>query len=395
MKTIKIALLITLIVFAYCSADNAVSPLVSIFHLHFKVSEAAVLYLIASCTFGIVVGSLIGPVLVAKYTARKLMLFATLILALATIVFFSINSFPVAIISRLIFGICSGLLAAVIWWITFHGVTGKGIDIMLAVALTARPVAMSLGIPLVGLITAMTNWQIAYAFLVVILLVATFGLYCILEQPQNSKLQPPTSLLIEYRDVFSLTHSINYYLGMTLNSIGYFGFYSLAGIWFSQHYHLSFLQIATMFLFIGGAEVIINFISPVIFRTFAFKQTIIIVCLGIPITYALFIYAQFSLYLALSFIILFIMLNRALVYACLRTLPVMFSTHQNKTTLGSLVTLSLWLGFAIASGLQGKLLANFSIQVVETMLLGMLILGTMLIFITQKQGLFKVITKIT
>lgn len=394
MKNFFIALSVTLIVFAYASADNAVSPLVSVFHGFFHVSEADVLYLISSCTFGIVLGSFIGPILVARYTGAKLLLFSAIVLSLSTISFITLNYFYAAIFFRFIFGLCCGFLAAIIWWITFHKVTGKASDFMVVITMTTRPLAMCLGIPLVGLITSMTSWQISYAFLVVLLLASSFMLFFSLGKPDKQEITTKTSLIQEYKNIFGLKHSANFYFGVVLNSFTYFGFYAFAGIWFTQHYNLNFLQISTMFLLIGGAEVIINFISPYIYRNFNYRKAFFVMCVSAILVFALFIHAYFSLYVSLSLIILFILFNRAMIFAVIRTMPAAFPAHKNKTTLGSLITLSMWLGFAIVSGVQGKLLSRVNLDVVETLLIAILTIGMILIFITQKKLVFANVDRI-
>lgn len=397
MNPLYIALLVTLIVFGYASADNAVSPLVSVFQNFFHVPEANVLYLISSCTFGIVLGSLIGPIFVARYTAPKLLLFSAIVLSLSTAFFIIVDYFYAAIIFRFIFGLCCGFFAAVIWWITFHKVTGKASDIMVVVTLTTRPLAMCLGIPLVGFLTSITSWQISYAFLVAVLLVSSLLLFFALSKSDtysHQEIIPATSFMQEYKNVFALSHSFKFYFGVLLNSFAYFGFYAFAGIWFTRHYNLNFLQISTMFLLIGGAEVAINFISPYIYRTFNYHKALLINCVSAIIVFALFIYAYFPLYASLLLILLFIMFNRALIFAILRTLPTAFSAHKNKTTLGSLITLSMWLGFALVSEVQGSMLSYVDINAVETMLFVILTFGTILIFMTQKKLTFATVDTI-
>lgn len=398
MRNFLIVLFSTLIVFAYASADNAISPLVSIFQFFFQVPQATVLYLISSCTLGIVVGTFIGPTLVARYTAQKILLYSVITLSVSTLLFMSVPVFGAAVIFRFIFGVCCGFLNCIIWWITFHEVSGKTTDAMIIVTTASRPVAMCLGLPLVGLMTSLISWQVSYLLLIFILLLSAMVLFFYFNDAKTKETTKPAvkklSFMKEYKAIFSLPHSVKFYFGLLMNSFCYFGFYAFSGIWFAEHYSLNFLQVSTLFLLLGGAEVAASFFASWIFRYFPYRKAFLVSALLAFIFFPLFIYGYFPLHVAVGFIMLFILFNRAIIFAMIRTLPAMFPAQGNKTSLGALITISIWFGFATISAVQAKLLASVGIHTVETILFLSLLLGTTLIYIAEKKTVFVTIDRI-
>lgn len=397
MKNFFIILFSMLIVFAYASADNAVSPLVTVFHNFYHVPEATVLYLISSCTFGIVLGTFIGPAFLERFTAPKVLVFSAIILSLSTIVFIRTNVFLSAVFFRFIFGFCCGLLNCIIWWVTFHGVSKKTMSLMIVMVVASRPIAMALGIPLVGIITSFASWQIAYTALIGLLLLSTGALYLLFQDKQNENRQDDKqkiSLLKTYREIFKLPYSRKFYFGLLLNSFCYFGFYAFAGIWFLNHYDLNFLRTSFLFLLLGGIEVSASFIAAWAFKNFSYRTLFLTTSLSTVFLFPLFIYGYFSLTISVVIIMLFILTNRAVVFAMIRSLPIMFSSQKNKTPLGALVTLSMWTGFALVSGIQGKLIPHLGVNFVGTILFFALIFGVILMLIAQKKMVFFSIEKL-
>jgi predicted MFS family arabinose efflux permease len=394
MRNIFIVSFSALLIFVFTAADNAVSPLVAVFGNFYHVPEPTVLYLISSCTFGIVLGILVGPILIAKYRVNILLILATLFMSIAIALFIATTSFTAAIIWRIMFGITSGCLASVIWWITFQGVSGKTTDAMVVVTLTARPAALCLGIPLAAITTSLINWQATYVIFLVLILVAGTAIFWCIKDLKAAKTSSSTSIIEEYQSIFRVPAFFPLYIGILCNSCSYFGFYALAGIWFSSHYHLTFMQISSLFLFIGGAEILINFISPWLYRTFAYRSLFTCICAFNIVTYMFFVFGFFTLWFTMIWIMTFIMLNRILLFGIIRTLPMVFSIHTNQTTLGSLLTLTLWMGFALISSIQGKLLPIIGIQYIESLLLLTLIVGVSLIWLSHRKWVFQRITTI-
>lgn len=378
-----------LLIFSFASADNAVSPLVGVFHGYYLVSMPTVLLLISSCTFGIVIGMLLGPIFIANLGASKTLISATILLSLSTLLFILTKQFNLAVLWRMMFGFFSGLLANVMWWLTFQYTKGKASDAMVVVMMTARPVALCLGIPLTGLIATHLNWQAAFGVFLVLTLLSGLVLYVFSKKDKASHTKHISGLFREYSNVFKLSYSLWFYLGMFLNACGYFGFYAFAGIWFIKHYQLTLRQISTLFLFIGMGEIIINFISPWLYRKLVYKKLFTLICIANLIVFGLFINAQFRLLWTVLLIVLFIMLNRVFLFPVIRNIPVLFKTHENKATLGALITLSMWLGFAIVSWLQAKLLLIVGINFVGNLLLTLLGLGLLITYWVQKRMVFE------
>ncbi|HNW36884.1 MAG TPA: hypothetical protein PKM25_18230, partial [Candidatus Ozemobacteraceae bacterium] len=143
-----------MLIFGFSTIDSAISPMVLELSRHFGVTLNRVLLLISWATAGIVVGVLVGPALTTRFRVPNLLAAATVGLLTGLCVFLTTDSMPVAQLSRLVFGLSSGTIAACMWWITFYGVPKSHYQAMMAVLMSARPLATALGVPLVGMITA-------------------------------------------------------------------------------------------------------------------------------------------------------------------------------------------------------------------------------------------------
>lgn len=356
-------------IFTFATLDSAIAPLVKEFHLYYDVSMPMVLELISYCTFGIVIGTFIGPLFVAHMKIRTLLNSTVLLLAIGSLGFLLTHSFTTALVVRLLLGIAIGVSASLLWWITYDGMTTqKSIDSMLVVMLSARPVAISLGVPLVAYIGAKSNAQFPLFFFAFCLIASGLLLGNIkYKRPGVVSSSKPKvsihSLVSEYTNVFKIPFARTYYLSTFLNSFGSFGFYSLGGIWFIEHYKLSTEQISLMFLIMGASEVAATFISPKILKTSKLSFTLKFVFSAAALAFFIYIGGHLPLYAALFFIFIFIVLNRVQIFAMMKFLPQIFNDYKNKSTLGSLATLFSWLGFAAVSGMQARIIPHVGVTV--------------------------------
>lgn len=375
-----------LAIFSFATLDNAISPLVREFHQIYSVPMARVLQLISSCTFGIVLGTFIGPLLISHYQIKKLLIIYSILLVVSILGFIFTENFFCALILRFVFGFFVGLFASVLWWITYHGVkTKKALDHMLVVMMTARPIALSLGVPAVAYIAIFTTVGVPFILFSLTLFIAGITLsYSIVQEKLFSK-REFRKLIFEYIDIFRIPYSGWYYISIFLSSLGYFGFYSFGGIWFISHYNCNTKTISTMFFVIGLSEVIATFLSPKVINSFEYKKVVISIFALTAVFYAIFIGGFLPIHLAIPFIILFIVANKIHDFIVVRSLPIIFNLHENKATLGSLITLSAWFGFAVISGLQSTLLPKLGIIVVGYIMLLLLTASIWIAWIIQKK----------
>lgn len=375
MRNTLLILSCVFLTFAASSVDNAVSPIVALLHSFYSIPTSSVLLLITSCSLGIVVGNIVGPVLVAKYDISHLFLYTVIPLSIFLCLFTLMKSFNMAIISRGLFGLCFGIIASIIWWLTFEGTSGKTANAMITLNMTVRSAAICIGVPVAGFITFFASWKMAFLLFLLMILLAIYPLYKRLDQIKHLQKKKKVTLLKEYKNVFSLPHSISFYLGTTLNSIAYFGFYAFAGIWFMTHYQLNLQQISTIFIFMGAAELMVNLFTIEIYKKFPYKKLFPVVSVLNILAFAFFIVGILPLYITLPLIIAFIMLNRIFLFAVLKSIGVIFAQYDNKATLGSLITVTSWGGFAMASWYQAKFLTFFGIKIIDISLIACLLFG--------------------
>lgn len=386
MKNWTMIIFTAMLIFAFASADNAISPLVEKLHEFFLVPMPTILLLISSCTFGIVLGTFVGPVLIQN-RQRKWLLLAVLGVTLSTLFFTITKLFYLALLWRTLFGFACGILASIVWWLTFQVADSKTSDAMVVVTMTARPLALCIGVPIAGFLATKTNWQVAFWIFLLIMILSGLILFSSTDKQAKNTINKQ-ALLQEYRSVFRVQYSFRFYMGIVFNGMAYFGFYGLAGLWFIQQYKLKLDVIAMLFLVIGFSEVAVSFIAPWLYRKFRNKNLLAFISIIDVVSFGLFISGDLPLALAVAMIMVFIIANRIFLFPIVKSIPTVFVTHENKATLGSLVTLSLWFGFAIVSWLEAKMLMITGMGAVAFMLMLCLMLSVVVSFYVQKQAVF-------
>lgn len=384
-ERLKVVLSFVLI-FSFSSIDSAISPLVGPIHDHFGVLLDEALWLISSATAGIVIGVLAGPALTSGFRVSRLLAWGAAGLVAAHALFLLSRSFAMALLFRFVFGLSCGTVASVMWWLTFHGVAQEYYPAMIVVLMSARPLATAIGVPAAGLAAARLGWQAPLWALGICIAISGAGLYWALPAEPDQKKPPRLGRVLgEYADALRIPYACAYYAGTTVNRMCYFGIYALSGIWFMHHYRLGLESISLALLIIGLAEALVNFIVPQMLKAFGhdrlFTGSLVLSGLLLP----LFITGRLPLAWAVALAAVFMLLDRVYSMAAIITIPQMFPVMGNKTTFGSLNTLTAWLALTLISGFEARYTEALGIGAIQRVLVACFLLGSALIYWVQRE----------
>ena len=382
-ERLKVAFSFALI-FSFSSIDSAISPLVGPIHSHFNVPLDQALWLISAATAGIVLGVLAGPALTSSFRVSRLLALGACGLAAAHALFLLCDNFAAALLLRFLFGLSCGTVAAVMWWLTFHGVAPAYYPAMIVVLMSARPLATAIGVPAVGLAASRLGWQTPLWILGGLIAASGAALYAVMPSEEGAK--RPLSLgrvLGEYGEALSVPHAPAYYAGMTVNRMCYFGIYALSGIWFTEHYGLGLQALSLALLVIGLAEALVNFLVPRLIKAWGHDRVFTGSLLASGVLLPAFIGGKLPLSWAVGLITVFMLLDRVYSMAAVITIPRMFPVTGNKTTFGSLNTLTAWLGLTVISGFEGRYTEALGIGVIQWLLVACFLAGSALIYHVQ------------
>jgi len=379
-----------ILIFAFSSIDSAISPMVESLHLYFGVPLDSVLLLISSATTGIVLGVIAGPALTASLRVSRLLAAGTVGLVVTHALFLLAPGFQLALGCRFLFGLCSGTIASVMWWLTFYGVSKEYYPAMIAVLLSARPLATAIGVPAVGLAAARWGWKPPLWALGGLILVAGAGLWCFM--PRESEPKRPFDVrrvLGEYRDALVVPYASPYYAGMVVNRMCYFGFYAFSGIWFIRHYGLTLEKISLCLLIIGLAEALVNFSVPALIRRFGhgrmFTSSMLVSAAVLPF----FISGRLPLVSAVALITVFMLLDRVYSMAAVISIPQMFPSTGNRTAFGTLNTLAAWIGLTLISWFESRYTEALGLDVIQYVLIVCFLAGSALLYYVQYDTVLK------
>ncbi|MDO5295835.1 MAG: MFS transporter [bacterium] len=428
-----------ILIFAFNSIDNAIAPMVGPISQHFGVSEARALWLISFCSGGTVIGLFFGPSLLQAVPAKRCLAYVVGLLAGTQVLFALSASFPLANALRCLAGFSAGLVASVMWQLTFHGVSKAYFPAMIAVLMSARPLATAIGVPAAGLMAFNFSWQLPIWIIAALTAISGWLLYYFYpsvparpsaaeqaapapadaeaaaessgakkentgaakEQsekeydehaagaasPQNEKCGLLMRILKPYGTALAAPYACAYYLGTTINRMAYFGFYSFCGIWFAEHYGLSLKDISFALLIIGVTEAAVNFTTNRIISWLGHKTTFL-TSLGLSaLILPLFIFGGLSLKGAVALIAVFMLLDRIYSMALVISVPKMFPIEGDMTAFGSLNTLTAWGAMCIIAWLQG-LLGGYGISCLEGLILGCFFVGAAALIYVQKKTVF-------
>ena len=359
------------LIFAFNAVDNAISPLVSAISGTFGITEAEALLLISVCSGATAAALLLGPAIISYFKARKMLLWTVIAMAAAQLLFSLTHSFYAAVFFRAAAGFAAGLIATVMWRITFHGVSKENFPAMIAVLMSARPLATAIGVPLAGLLAWKITWQMPMQIIAALTGISGIVLYFFFppkaDMPEEEKKEG--GIIKPYIKALSVPYAMQYYLSITVNRMAYFGFYSFCGIWFYNHYGMSIKDISLALLIIGIAEAAINFSTNSIIKKFGQKATLLSSIAVSAVLLPLFIYGHFAAGITIAMIAAFMLLDRVYSMALIITIPQMFPSTGDKTAFGSLNTLTAWGAMMLISWIQSRFTDSWGIMAMETIII--------------------------
>lgn len=388
----KIAIISSFIlIFAFNAIDNAISPLVNPISKTFGIAEASALLLISVCSGATALALLLGPALISMGRAKKMLLGTVLAMGIAQTGFALTSSFAAAIIFRMAAGFAAGLIATLMWRITFHGVSKDNFPAIIAVLMSARPLATAIGVPLAGLLAWKIAWQLPMEIIAALTTGSGLLLYAFFPEKADMPLEENKSsgIIKPYVKALSVPHALNYYIGITINRMAYFGFYSFCGIWFYKHYGMNIKDISFALLIIGLAEAAVNFSTNKIIKIFGQKKTLL-ASIGISaVLLPLFIYGKFAAGLTIGMIAAFMLLDRVYSMALIITIPQMFPSTGDKTAFGSLNTLTAWGAMMLIAGFQSRFADILGIHAMETVILACFFISAAMLIRIQYKTVLK------
>ena len=408
-----VVVLAFILIFAFNSIDNAISPMADVIGQSFSIPAHTALLFISFCTGGTVAGLVFGPSLVSAFKSSKLLFWCTLLLALTQAAFAFSSSFELGLVWRALSGLGAGFVASIMWSLTFHGVSKAYFPAMIAVLMSARPLATAVGVPLAGWLTVDFNWRVP--IIIIALLTAASGLALAWfyptehknkgeqpsDKPQEEKASPLCqnltfkslfsickAIVEPYQKALAVPHAVTYYIGSTINRMAYFGFYSLCGLWFPYHYHLDLKGVRLALLIIGLADCLINFFTNSIMKRFGHRSTFLVSIIFSLVLLPIFIYGKLNITAAVAAIAIFMTLDRIYSMALVISVPDMFPSVGDKTAFGSLNTFTAWGAMSIIAALQGIFTERLGMAAMETLLILCFIVGGAMITYIQWKTVF-------
>lgn len=377
----------------FATIDNAVSPLVSVFHDYYGVPLESTLILISTCTFGFAIGLFLGPAALNSFSPKSLIGTSLIGVVLSLMLFVTSGDFYPAVFSRALLGFSVGFISCTIWWVTYHAMSGKTAQhIMLTGVMSARPLGIALGVPAAGLLATSIGWKTAFTIFGVGLIgVAWLLRSAIAEAPKREAVTLADSLA-EYKRACSQPYFLSYYGSIFLNSMAYLGLYGMGGVWFLTFFQMPADAISQTFLYFGISEVGATFLAPVLLRLFPYPIVFGVSGIGAVALYSQLVGPRFSLPVSIGIMMAFIACTRVWIFSNASHIPTIFPSHKNKGTLGTLMTLFAWLGFAVVSWMQSWLIPSWGLNNVvigQTVLLGISIFWS---FFVHKKFVFGAVT---
>lgn len=381
-------LLAFVLIFAFNSIDNAIAPLVKEISRSFHVSDERALWLISSCTGGTVLGLIVGPAVLAAIRTRTVLLVVLIAMAAAQILFPLAPSFGPALAFRAVSGFAAGLIATVMWRLTYHGVSPENYPLMVAVLMSARPLATALGVPAAGLLAWQHDWQTPVWAIAGLTTVSGVLLYLTVPARIDDVPGERKGLVQPYLAALRVPYAAPYYLGITVNRMAYFGFYAFCGLWFSEHYGLDLRRISMALLVIGLAEAVVNFSTGRILKLFGHRRTFVASLVASGLLLPLFLFGGLPLNTTIALIAIFMLLDRVYSMALVMTIPQMFPSTGDKTTFGSLNTLTAWGAMMLISWFQGQFLGVLGMRDIELVMVACFVVGSALLYHVQRRTVF-------
>jgi len=367
-----------MIVFAFSTVDHAISPMVDVLRGVYGILEARVLWLISYCTAGIVLGLFLGPQLLKTFKIKKVFFCAVLMQLTGLFIFTGVKIFWLALAVRFLFGLGSGIISTVLWWLTYEAVEKSFYTPMITVLTASRPMAVAAGVPLVMYGSRHMGWAGAFALSGAILFIFCFSFaWALPNDNKNKSAFTLKNVILNYSAALRIPHAKKFFAAMFVNRICYFGFYSMLGIWFIHKYNLTTAQMAKPLMVIGICETAINFIVPFIMKIGQKKLFYASLALN-AVVFGVFIWGFMPLWQSIVFMAFFAMTDRIYNMLLLMFIPKVFPSSNDKTTIGSMVTLVSWTSLAFVSYMQGSCLDGLGVNAFAAILIVALLGGFVL-----------------
>lgn len=378
------------IIFAFSTVDHAISPLIDAIHRYYGISLERGLELISYCTLGIVTGIFIGPAIMRAYKAAYVFTVSSALLLVSLLLFLGTSDFHTALLLRFFFGISAGVLSTTMWWMAYHGVGKKYYNAAITVLMASRPLAVALGVPATGIIASAFDWKRAFWICGFMIFVSIVVLHRTMANDDEQKVGIDFgNFFSEYSSALKIPNAFTLYLGLMINKMCYFGFYSLAGIWFIRHYGLDTLKITLALMYIGLAETFINFFIPKIIQWGGQKQVFTWSIILSNLVFIILIPGFLALKIAVFCFAVFAMLDRIYSMSIVILIPELFPECRNKSVMGSLITLSSWFALTIISWIEGKYLDVIGMASIEALLFISLAGGSAILYYIVYKAVYK------
>lgn len=376
------------VVFAFSTADHAISPMADIFKTAFAISQERSLWLISSCTVGILLGLFSGPVLIKAYKPGPISYISLLMMLTGITGFVASFNFLFALGCRLIFGLGAGLVSTVLWWLAYESISKKFYTPMITVLTASRPMAVAAGVPLILCSSVVLGWRISFALIGGILVLSMLVFIWALPLYRGNIIKLNfTGAINTYIDLFKTPFVKPFFIAMFINRLCYFGFYSMLGIWFIKKYGFTAAALSKPLMIIGICETAINFIVPILMKYGQRKLFLIAVFTNI-VFFTAFILGIMPVWATILLIGLFAMTDRIYNMLLLIFIPNIFNQFENKTVIGSMVTLVSWASLAFISYLEGALLDKIGMTAFAVLLIIALTAGILLYINTLYRTVF-------
>lgn len=383
----KIALIFSFIlIFSFSAMDNSISPMAKEISSHYRSDMDFVLKLISVSTFFTVVGVFTGPWLLSKIKPYIVLLSSSFLILLSQFLFVWSHNIFLAFLSRILSGFSTGAIASVMWWMSYNWISKNYYHYMIAVLVSARPLATAIGVPASGLMAFSYSWTVP--FIVLSIAVFIFG-FLVSSALKNGEKIEGKGLFRGYSDVLKVPYVKPFYMGFMINKMCYFGFYAVCGIWFIEHYALNLKEISFSLLIIGIFEVMVNFTAGRLIKRFGFRNVFDKSVFLSFMLLVIFIWGKVNIDIAVFLIAIFMLLDRIYSMAAVIKIPEMFNYDGNKTIFGSLNTLSMWLGLSVISAVSSKIISGIGIVWVEAVLLLCFIVGSFLMFYVNLKTIYQ------
>lgn len=256
-KDILLVIGLFLVVFVIGADSFIISPLLPAIEKDYAVttSQAALAVTIYALCYA--VGSpFFGP-LGDKFNKRKLLITGLLIFLIGSFICAQATNIGIFYFGRAVAGIGAAVTMPNIWATVGSYFTGKKLNIVMGITMSALSLSIAIGVPLGTLLSQLSNWHMAFWGSILLTLVA-FGVL-LLVVPNLKGNQGKLKYLASFQ---TLVKSKKALLSLSINLVWMFGFYliyTFLGTFLSQNFHFNTAQTGNIFIVYGLSNFIASF----------------------------------------------------------------------------------------------------------------------------------------